>query len=261
MNSVSKITAEHNLEKSIENVLEPLGGISQFISKGDRVLLKPNFNTADPPPASTDIHFLRAITQQVLTCNPTSITIGESSTIITNTKKVFEDKGTDELKKIHQTVNVVNFETEKWITKKIPKGKHLKKVAVPEILDHIDTLILLPCLKTHSMAHFTGSLKLSVGFMKPKQRIAMHTGSLQEKIAELNAIIHPDLVIMDGRKCFISGGPEKGELREPNLLLASTDRVALDIEGVKIIKQYEGNSLEGIEAEELTQIQLAKEII
>jgi len=40
---------------------------------------------------------------------------------------------------------------------------------------------------------------------------------------------------MDGIKAFISGGPEKGELIEPNLLLASEDRVAIDAVGVAIL--------------------------
>jgi uncharacterized protein (DUF362 family) len=48
---------------------------------------------------------------------------------------------------------------------------------------------------------------------------------------------------MDGRKCFISGGPANGELREPNVILASGDRIAIDVEALKIIQRYEGASL------------------
>ena len=50
-------------------------------------------------------------------------------------------------------------------------------------------------------------------------------------------------MILDARKCFIAGGPIKGKVAEPNLILASRNRVALDVEGIKIIKEYEGNSL------------------
>lgn len=65
---------------------------------------------------------------------------------------------------------------------------------------------------------------------------------------------------MDARKCFINRGPAKGELKEPELILASESRVAIDIEGVKIIQKYPGNSLTGIEPEELIQIRLAKKM-
>jgi len=120
-------------------------------------------------------------------------------------------------------------------------------------------LILLPCLKTHSYAQFTGALKLSVGFIKPSERVHLHLSHLQEKIAALNKIIHPDLIIMDARKCFIREGPSEGEVKEPNLILASRDRVAIDIEGIKIIQSFEGNSLIGIDPWELPQIKRAVE--
>lgn len=54
-------------------------------------------------------------------------------------------------------------------------------------------------------------------------------------IAKINKHYRADLIVMDGIKAFISGGPEKGELIEPNLLLASEDRVAIDAVGVAIL--------------------------
>jgi len=137
---------------------------------------------------------------------------------------------------------------------------YLKKVWLPEILDQVDRLILLPCLKTHFAAQFTGALKLAVGFLKPIQRISLHWRRLQEKIAELNKVIQPDLIISDSRKCFISQGPSQGELKEPNFILASSDRIALDVEGIKIIQQYEGNDLVNLNPWQLPQIKRAVEL-
>ncbi len=71
----------------------------------------------------------------------------------------------------------------------------------------------------------------------------------------------PDLIIMDARKIFIKGGPVKGELAEPNLILASDDRIAIDIEGIKIIQSFKNNSLSKIQAEELPQIKRAREFL
>ena len=65
---------------------------------------------------------------------------------------------------------------------------------------------------------------------------------------------------MDGRKCFITKGPSEGELAEPGLILASESRVSIDIEGIKIIQNYEGNSLAGISPEDIGQIKRAKEL-
>jgi len=151
------------------------------------------------------------------------------------------------------------FEEGNWIKKEIPEGKYLKNVSIPAILDRADKLILLTCLKTHSQAQFTGSLKLSIGFMKPSQRVRLHLRNLQEKIAELNKIIKPDLIIMDARKCFINRGPSEGELRTPDLILASDDRIAIDVEGIKIIQSFKGNSLKNINPWKLPQIKMAVE--
>jgi uncharacterized protein (DUF362 family) len=71
----------------------------------------------------------------------------------------------------------------------------------------------------------------------------LHLSYLQEKIAELNTLFNVDLIIMDARKCFITRGPAEGEVREPNLILASDDRIAIDVEGIKIIQSFKGNSL------------------
>ena len=65
---------------------------------------------------------------------------------------------------------------------------------------------------------------------------------LQQKVAEINLCWQPDLIITDGRKTFVSGGPDKGQLVEPGLLLASGDLVAIDVEAVKILLTYKARN-------------------
>ena len=96
--------------------------------------------------------------------------------------------------------------------------------------------------------------------MKPIERLKLHTNHLQQKIAELNLLINPDLIIMDGRKCFTNKGPSHGKLEKPNLILASTNRVELDIEAIKIIQGYEGNDLAGIDPADLPQLKEARKL-
>jgi len=57
--------ANKDLTTAIQEALEPLGGIASFVKRGERVFLKPNFNTSDPFPASSDLAFLQAICQLV----------------------------------------------------------------------------------------------------------------------------------------------------------------------------------------------------
>lgn len=259
MDKVAKVKFEKNLKESIFKAVDLVGGFGKFIKTGDVVLLKPNFNTADPFPASSDPEFVKAVVELVYECGAKIVMIGESSTMSLNTHKVMETLGVFELEKMEMPPRIYVFEERAWVKKEIPDAHYFKRVFVTEYLDRADKLILLPCLKTHSQAQFSGSLKLSVGFMKPLQRVRLHLGHIQEKIAELNQIINPDLIIMDARKCIINRGPAEGEVREPELILASNDRVAIDVEGIKIIQGFRGNSLENIDPWKLPQIKRAVE--
>lgn len=234
-----------------------MGGISKYIRKGDIVFLKPNFNTADEYPGSSDYDFLKTIVEIVSEHDIKKIILGDSCTLTQKTKSVMEEKGIFDLLKFGYPLEIIDLDKGKWVRKSIPNGKYLKCMSIPEILSKVDKLIYLPCLKTHMLAQYTGALKLTVGFMKTSQRLALHARHLQEKIGEMNAVINPDLVIMDARKCFISKGPMTGPVREPGLMLASESRVNIDIEGVKIIQEFKGNSLMGIKPEKLAQIKTA----
>ncbi|OGZ33648.1 MAG: hypothetical protein A2Y98_01810 [Candidatus Portnoybacteria bacterium RBG_19FT_COMBO_36_7] len=258
---VSKIKFEGNLKEAVEKAVGQIGGFSSFIKSGDKVLLKPNFNTADPYPASSDPEFLKTVARLVYQAGASEVFIGDSCTMALNTCRVMEKLGIfDFQKEIQPAPKILVFEKGKWLKKKIGQSQYLKSASLPEILDKVDKLILLPCLKTHFLAQFTGALKISVGFMKPLERIGLHASHLSEKIAELNLLIKPDLIIMDARKCFINKGPSQGELAEPNLILSSGSRMDIDMEGIKIIQGFEGNSLAGILPEDILQIKRAGEL-
>jgi len=257
---ITKTKTTDNLSNDIKNALVDLGGMANFIKEGEKVFIKPNFNTSDPPPASSDIEFIRAVLKEVSKQNPSQIILGEAPTFFGNSKKYFKDKNPHILEQEFSNLKVIYLPDEKWIKKDISNGKFLKTASIPKILSEVDKIIYLPCLKTHAWAQFTGALKLSVGLLKPIQRVKMHSSHLQEKIAELNLLVKPDLIIMDGRKCFIEGGPSEGNVKEPNVILASPNRVELDIEAVKIIQSFTGNSLENIDVLNIPQIKYAKEL-
>jgi uncharacterized protein (DUF362 family) len=260
MKKVSKVQFEGNLREAILKAVNLIGGFEKFIKKGEVVLIKPNFNTADPFPASTDFEFLKEVVKLIYEREPKLVMIGDSSTMTLNTKKVMDKLGIFKLLNLETPPRIYVFEEWQWKKKEIPQGKYLNSVSITEILERADKIVLLPCLKTHKYAQFTGALKLAVGFMKPMERVKLHMLHLQEKIAELNTLFRPDLIIMDARKCFINGGPAEGEIREPNLILASDDRIAIDVEGIKIIQSFKGNSLKDINPWNLPHIKRAVEL-
>jgi uncharacterized protein (DUF362 family) len=57
-------------------------------------------------------------------------------------------------------------------------------------------------------------------------------------IAEINKFCRTDIVVMDATEGFSSGGPEKGKLIKPGVIMASGDRIAIDIVGVALLRAF-----------------------
>jgi len=239
---ISKVMAGEDIKASVDKSLALLGGIEQAINRGDRVLVKPNFNSPDPYPGSTDLLFLRAVLELLLEAGA-RVTIGESSGGIWRpTRNVFRKLGVPELVR-HFNVELIAFEdrADDWVRVKV-NGDYLDTVSMPRSAYEADKIVYLPCMKTHNIVGFSGALKLAVGFMHPGERRALHARYLERKIAEISLCWQPNLIIMDGRKAFVSGGPDKGQLVEPGLVLASGDLVAIDVEAMKVLLTYQAKN-------------------
>ncbi len=235
---VSKVMDGGDIRTSVDRAIDLLCHLGTAIKRGDKVLIKPNFNSPDPLPGSTDLVFLRAILEIFLEAGA-KVTIGESAGGIWRpTRNVFRELGVFELAR-HLDVELIAFEdkADDWVRIKID-GDYLSTVTMPRSAYEADKIVYLPCMKTHGIARFSGALKLSVGFIHPGERRALHLRHLEQKVAEINLCWQPDLIVMDGRKAFVSGGPDKGQLVEPGLVLASGDLIAIDIEAMKVILTY-----------------------
>jgi uncharacterized protein (DUF362 family) len=215
---------------------------------GDKVALKANFNSPDPFPASTHIDTLHAIIQKLNEANVADLTLAERSGM-GNTRRVLERMGVFELSDNlgFEVVVLDEEDRDKWV--KIEKdGTHwVKGFYIPKLFLDSDRIIQTCCLKTHRFGgHFTLSLKNSVGIVAKKlpegsynYMSELHVSPYQRlMIAEINKYYNVNLVIMDAIKAFITQGPEQGEVVEPNLILASSDRVAIDAVGVAILRNY-----------------------
>jgi uncharacterized protein (DUF362 family) len=239
---VAKTKATGDIRPAIEQTIALMGNLEQAIARGDRVLVKPNFNSPDPFPASTDLTFLQGVIELVLETGA-KVTIGESSGGVWRpTRKVFNQLGVPELAQ-RLGVELIAFDDrpEDWVQINI-NGDYLSKVIMPRSAYEADKMIYLPCMKTHNLAAFSGAIKLAFGFVAPGQRRSFHLGHLQEKLAEVSLCWQPDLILMDGRKAFVSGGPAKGQLVELGLILASGDLPAIDVEAMKVLLDYRASN-------------------
>jgi uncharacterized protein (DUF362 family) len=90
---LSKVATTGDLKADILKAVNLIGGFNKVIDKGDQVLLKPSYNTADPPPASTDPEFLRAMVKSLLENGAGKVIVGESSWQGLATRKALEQAG------------------------------------------------------------------------------------------------------------------------------------------------------------------------
>jgi uncharacterized protein (DUF362 family) len=232
----------------ITGVRGALVALAENPVKNKAVLIKPNFNTADPAPGSTHNDTLTALVDQLWEMGAASIRLGERS--YTPTRQVMKQKGIVPLLEKRQ-VQVIDFDDlapDDWVACQ-PADAHWKKgfrVARP-ILE-TECLVSTGCLKTHQFGGvITLSLKLHVGVVPTFRNGFAYMQELhgspyqQEMIAEINAPFSPDLIVMDGIDTFVDGGPATGTRIKGNVVMAATDRVAVDAVGVAMLKHLGSN--------------------
>jgi len=213
---------------------------------GKRVVLKPNFNSSDGGPAGTHDDTLTQLVAELKARDARDVTVGESSGP-RGTASVLEAKGTLDLARDHG-FGVVSFDDlpeSDWAFFN-PAGTHWAEgYHLPRMVTDAEYLVSACCLKTHgSGGVFTMSLKLAVGLTPRAIRRPMHgSPDMRRMIAELNQGYAPDLIVMDGVEVFTDGGPSRGTLKQGNVVVAGTDRVAVDAVGLAILKDLGSNDV------------------
>lgn len=217
--------------------------------KNKDVLVKPNFNTADPTPGSTHNDTLMALVAEIWSMGAKSVSLGERS--YPPTRGVMEKKGVIPILE-QKDVRIIDFddlaETD-WVEFKREDLNWPNGFRVARPILEAECLVTTCCLKTHQHGGvITLSLKNSVGVV-PTFRNGfdfmreLHGSSLQqEMIAEINLPFSPQLVVLDGIEAFVDEGPATGKRANGDVVLAATDRVAIDAVGVAVLKSLGSNA-------------------
>ena len=229
---ISTTDRVYGVNKSLE-----LLGINPV--KGKNVIFKPNFNTADPPPASSSMKTVKQLVLNLKKMGAESITIAERAGPA-KTSKVFEKKGLNTLAKDlgFHVVDLTEIPNDDYILKN-PEGNHWKNgFLFAKIYDQAECIVETCCLKTHMYGgDFTMSLKNAVGLVNKKNMTELHSSNYQrEMIAEINSVYNPDLIVMDGVVTFVDRGPMEGTRVEANVFVAGTDKIAIDAVGVALLR-------------------------
>ncbi|HYW69908.1 MAG TPA: DUF362 domain-containing protein [Pyrinomonadaceae bacterium] len=242
-------------------------GVHSF--KGRDIFIKPNFNSADTPPGSTHIDTLSAVIDKLRKLNAGQMTVGDRSGM-GRTREVMEAKDVFHLAK-DAKVNTIVFDeltANDWVPVK-KSGHHWSQgFALPKQVVNAGAVVQTCCLKTHRFGgHFTLSLKNSVGLAAKTvpgdsynyMRELHGSPNQRTMIAEINSAYQPALIVLDGIDAFVNGGPDKGQQVSPQIILAGTDRVAIDAVGVALLRYY-GTTPEVTRGKIFEQDQIARAV-
>jgi len=220
--------------------------LDDFASK--QVALKPNYNSADAFPAQTHPETLHGLISELQAAGVEDLTLGDRSGM-GKTSEVLEQGGVTKLaKKMNFQIKILDdLPVAGWVHCDVEDSHWDRGFLMARMFIDAEKIVQTCCLKTHQFGgHFTLSLKNSVGMVaryNPQDGYdymgELHGSPNQrEMIAEINTAYTPDLILMDGIKAFVKGGPADGKTVTPNLLLASADRIALDAVGVALLRHY-----------------------
>jgi len=215
---------------------------------GRDLFVKPNFNSADKAPGSTHPDTLAALLGKLRTLGAGALTVGDRSGM-GNTREVMEATQAFRIAK-QLDARVVVFDelgAGDWDLIK-PSDSHWREgFALPRMVRTAGGVVQTCCLKTHRYGgHFTLSLKNSVGLAA--KRVPGHPHDFMRElhssphqrlmIAEINAAYRPELIVLDGVEAFVKGGPDQGTRVDAGVVLAATDRIAIDAVGVALLRHF-----------------------
>jgi uncharacterized protein (DUF362 family) len=218
---------------------------------GKHVVLKPNLNSADPFPGSTHPDTLTALVDWLGRTGASRVTVADRSGMGV-TREVMDATGVfAQGRRLGFAATPLDeLPAREWVPHPLPGGDWRRGVLFPRLLEEAEAIVSTCCLKTHRFGgQITLSLKNSVGMVAKhgpdgyNYMTELHrSGAQRRMIAELNRLYRPAAVLLDGLEAFVRGGPEAGTRVAPGLIIAGTDRVAVDAVGVAVLRLYDTTS-------------------
>lgn len=225
----------------ISRTLSIISGLESIISKGDRVLLKPNVLAARKPEDAVTTHpsIVAAVCELVKEAGGIP-SIGDGSGMIHPgaTADAFKISGIEEVAKTHN-VELINFQTAGYAEIDVPGAMHFPKLHLSKAVMDADVIISLPKMKTHELTYYTGAVKNMFGALPLRTRKEMHLLAdrrvFGEAVIDLYSVAKPHLAVMDAVVGMEGNGPSHGTPIKTGVIMASYDSVSLDVVASQLI--------------------------
>ena len=214
-------------EAITRRVIEEMGGIGVFVSRGDKVLIKPNIGWDRVPAqaANTNPQVVAALAAMCLDAGAAKVTVLDNT--ISDSRRCYVRSG---IKKAAEEVGAeVPFLADYNFRKVLVGGELIREWPVYRTALEVDKIINVPIAKHHSLSRLTIGMKNLYGLLGGR-RNQLHQ-DVHLSIAEMTAFFAPTLTVVDAFRILIANGPSGGSLsdvRQANTIIASVDPVAAD---------------------------------
>ncbi|HGJ66835.1 TPA: DUF362 domain-containing protein [bacterium] len=215
------------IKRTTRQAIKMLGGMDKFVSKNDRVLLKPNiaWNRTPEQSANTNPYVVEAVVEMCLEAGAKKVKVLDNT--INPAQITYDRSGIKSA--VERAKGSLEFvDDRKFKEKSIPMGQEIKSwVIYQEALDS-DVLINMPIAKHHSLTKLTLGLKNNMGLVKSREELHKR---IEQKLSDLATVIKPNLTIMDAYRVLTANGPNGGTPQDIKIIgqiIAGVDPVAVD---------------------------------
>lgn len=217
-----------------DKAIAALGGMSQFVKKGQKVVVKPNIGWDVPPEraGNTNPKLVARIVKRCYEAGASEVFVFDNT--CDNWLKAYANSGIEKAVK-DAGGKIVPGNTESYYKPVTVKGQVLKTTTVHELILNCDVFINVPVLKHHSSADMSIAMKNLMGIVWDRR--FWHRNNLHQCIADFAGYRKPDLNVIDAYRVMMKNGPRgvsEADVSIMKSLIVSRDIVAADAAAAKL---------------------------
>lgn len=224
---VMSVVTGKDTDAITRRAIQELGGMGVFVSRGDKVMIKPNIGWDRVPEqaATTNPAVVAALVALCLEAGAAKVTVLDNT--INDPRRCYVRSG---IKEAAEKAGAECPYLEDYNFKQIEVGGELiKQWPVYQPAMEVDKIINVPIAKHHSLSRLTIGMKNFYGLMGGR-RNQLHQ-DVNLSIVEMTAFFAPTLTVVDAVRILTGNGPSGGSLsdvKQTDTVIASVDPVAAD---------------------------------
>jgi uncharacterized protein (DUF362 family)/ferredoxin len=225
------------VDDAVQTGLRLVGGAETYAQPGEQILLKPNllFGRAPERCVTTHPSVFQAVAKAFAAVGA-HVTYGDSPGF-GRPQTAAQRSGIGE---VAHKLGIPLAEFSRGQSVSFPEGHLIKQFTLAQGVLEAGGLVSLPKLKAHGLTRITGAIKNQFGCIPGPLKAEFHArlpmvDLFAQMLVDLNLLIKPRLYIMDGIVAMEGNGPQNGSPFPMNVLLFSTDPVALDATVCRLI--------------------------